>query len=818
MSINDTDNKESVPTNKNTKEEEEENNTNTPEKKLEFSKIIGSYILFDQIGKGSFSKVTKAIHLITEQVVAVKILEKEKIEDEIDVERISREIEILKTIMHPNIAQMYESFSTIHNIYLMMEYAEGGDLFDYISNKNFLSEIEACNFYRQIIGVLEYLIEMGISHRDIKPENILLNKEQTQIKVIDFGLSNYCQKNEFLESSCGSPCYASPEMLSGKPYKGVTTDLWSSGVVLYCMLVGSLPFDDQELSVLYDQIKKGKFYLPSTLSMDAIDLLKKILEVNPNKRITIKQLKQHNWFNISKNIIYKSVIYTKGNYPCDNNIVNYAIKNYFIEDDIKMEDYCKMIKNHESNKYTATYFLVKKYILNKDEFLNSKTINNNKTNLSISNKNITVDTSIDKKTKKMSSRCKTEENINIHKNNSKNNNNKNTNNKNTNNKTVLSNDKNSNNNESKNKQSCDSGNRINNSNIKVNIPKLELKNNKSQKDKAVTLKPQDAFTEPNTQNSKINNSKNKKSIRQQLLNMNNRNILIDNRINKKNILYIKGKNNEVKHSHSPNEENMFRNKMNTTHNFNKNNLNLIPKIDLSNVSSNGNKINIHLIHDMNNKKAINYNKQNTLISQSKNKKLVSTDNKNKRPHQRNLSTSVVKNKMNFKTNGVKLNANLFINKNIIEYTNNYKKIVEKNMLKNKLLAKSIDNNDEINYKLKNKNSKPKKIKKDILTFREKNKDKKWILNTEIPNNLGMFDSERTGNSNVGYCRNFNVTNNLVLNQSLVNNFYYNKGNGVNSKNNISSTKNVKNYYSEKYDKGNFNNSKNKSKKNYRQES
>ena len=123
---------------------------NEKEENIEFSKMIGNYILFDQIGMGSFSKVTKAIHLITEQTVAVKILEKEKIEDDIDIERIIREIEILKTIMHPNIAQIYETYSTVHNIYLMMEYVEGGDLFDYITKNVYLSEPIACHIYRQI--------------------------------------------------------------------------------------------------------------------------------------------------------------------------------------------------------------------------------------------------------------------------------------------------------------------------------------------------------------------------------------------------------------------------------------------------------------------------------------------------------------------------------------------------------------------------------------------------------------------------------------------------------------------------------------------
>ena len=148
------------------------NNSENKCENLEYSKKIGDYILFDQIGMGTFSKVTRAFHLITQQTVAVKILDKGKIEDEIDIERIIREIEILKNIHHPNIAQMYETYSTVHNFYLMIEYVSGGDLFDYITSHNYLDEKKSCYFFRQIIAVLEYLIELGISHRQWKPENI----------------------------------------------------------------------------------------------------------------------------------------------------------------------------------------------------------------------------------------------------------------------------------------------------------------------------------------------------------------------------------------------------------------------------------------------------------------------------------------------------------------------------------------------------------------------------------------------------------------------------------------------------------------------
>ena len=331
-------------------------------------KKIGEYLLFERIGRGTFSKVIKAIHIPTEQPIAVKILEKDKIEDEIDVERIMREIEILKNIDHPHICQTYETFSTVHNFYLMMELVEGGDLFDYVSDNTFLSEQKACYFFRQLISVIEYLSEMEITHRDIKLENILLDKNKQNIKVIDFGLSNYCSDKELLKSSCGSPCYASPEMLSGKPYHGICTDLWSSGIVLYSMLVGSLPFEEQELPVLYEQIKKGKFYIPSNLSLRAIDILKKLLNVNPSERITLQQIKNHPWFNLEKNPMYKGINILKEKFPYNKSVVEYVINNYFENDnEVNVEKLIEMIVEHECNKYTATYYLTKKYILGIEE-------------------------------------------------------------------------------------------------------------------------------------------------------------------------------------------------------------------------------------------------------------------------------------------------------------------------------------------------------------------------------------------------------------------------------------------------------------------
>ena len=269
----------------------------------EFTKKVGNYLLSEQIGIGTFSKVTKGIHILTGEKIAVKILDKSKIKDEIDIEHITREIEILKSISHRNICQLYESISTDHNFYLIMEYIDGGDLGDFISKNIKLSENLACHFFRQLISAIEYLNDMGITHRDLKPENILLDSSHNNIKVIDFGLSNYCANRELFKTACGSPCFASPEMLSGNSYLGVKTDLWSAGIVLYIMLVGNLPFDDQELNTLYQHIKIGTFYIPSNLSLESIDFLKKILQVNPDKRINIEEIKKHVWFNIENNIL-----------------------------------------------------------------------------------------------------------------------------------------------------------------------------------------------------------------------------------------------------------------------------------------------------------------------------------------------------------------------------------------------------------------------------------------------------------------------------------------------------------------------------------
>ena len=200
---------------------------------------------------------------------------------------------------HNNIVHLYDIKETPSSLYIIMEYVNGKELFDYIIDKNHLSELESCNYFQQIISGIEYLGKIGVVHRDLKPENLLLD-EQKNIKIVDFGLSNIYKNNELLSTACGSPCYAAPEMINGDSYVGLRVDIWSSGIVLFAMLCGYLPFEDSDNEILYKKITKGKFKTPKYLSDCCKDFLHKILNVNPEKRYTIEQIKNHPWFNIIK--------------------------------------------------------------------------------------------------------------------------------------------------------------------------------------------------------------------------------------------------------------------------------------------------------------------------------------------------------------------------------------------------------------------------------------------------------------------------------------------------------------------------------------
>lgn len=256
---------------------------------------IGHYILGQTLGVGTFGKVKIGEHQITKHKVAVKILNRQKIKSLDVVGKIRREIQNLKLFRHPHIIKLYQVISTPTDIFMIMEYVSGGELFDYIVKNGKLQEHEARRFFQQIISGVDYCHRHMIVHRDLKPENLLLDHNM-HVKIADFGLSNMMMDGEFLRTSCGSPNYAAPEVISGKLYAGPEVDIWSCGVILYALLCGTLPFDDEHVPTLFRKIKSGIFPIPEYLNKSVVNLLCQMLQIDPMKRASIDDIKKHEWF------------------------------------------------------------------------------------------------------------------------------------------------------------------------------------------------------------------------------------------------------------------------------------------------------------------------------------------------------------------------------------------------------------------------------------------------------------------------------------------------------------------------------------------
>lgn len=256
---------------------------------------IESYEIHKSIGEGTFGKVKLGYHKATREKVAIKVLEKARIVDEADIQRVIRELQILKMIRHPHIIQLYEIIETDTEIFLIMEFASGGELFDYIVKKGRVNEYESCKFFHQIISGVDKTHSLHVVHRDLKPENLLLDSSNN-IKIVDFGLSNRYEPGGQLKTACGSPCYAAPEMIAGKHYNPLDCDLWSCGVILFAMTCGFLPFEDADTSKLYKKILSGQFSIPDHISTNLRNLINGLLTTDPSKRLNLEQIRVHPWF------------------------------------------------------------------------------------------------------------------------------------------------------------------------------------------------------------------------------------------------------------------------------------------------------------------------------------------------------------------------------------------------------------------------------------------------------------------------------------------------------------------------------------------
>ena len=319
------------------------------EKEKEYK--IGNYLIKKTLGQGTFGKVKLATYLPTDEKVAIKILEKDRIVEKDDEIRLKREFDMLALFNHPNVILVAEIFESTDRYYSVMEFCEGGELFNYIVKKRKLSEDESSFFYYQLINGLEYIHSLGIVHRDLKPENLLLTKSHI-LKIIDFGLSNYFknEQEDLLETPCGSPCYASPEMVAGKKYNGFKIDIWSSGIILFAMLCGYLPFEDKDNDILFEKILECKLSFPKYVSRTAKDLIEKILVTDPEKRISINEIKKHPFFIKGKNIFESEFKIVKKKNGSSNDTTNKKNKIVDIIDKEKNREQCAIkVKIEDKN-------------------------------------------------------------------------------------------------------------------------------------------------------------------------------------------------------------------------------------------------------------------------------------------------------------------------------------------------------------------------------------------------------------------------------------------------------------------------------------
>lgn len=254
---------------------------------------MGPYKLEKTLGKGQTGLVKMGIHCVTGKRVAIKIVNREKLSESV-LMKVEREIAIMKLIEHPHVLGLFDVYENKKYLYLVLEHVSGGELFDYLVKKGRLTPKEARRFFRQIISALDFCHSHNICHRDLKPENLLLD-DKNNIRVADFGMASLQVEGSMLETSCGSPHYACPEVIRGEKYDGRKADVWSCGVILYALLVGALPFDDDNLRQLLEKVKKGVFHIPHFVSPDCQNLLRGMIEVNPELRLTLEQIHRHSW-------------------------------------------------------------------------------------------------------------------------------------------------------------------------------------------------------------------------------------------------------------------------------------------------------------------------------------------------------------------------------------------------------------------------------------------------------------------------------------------------------------------------------------------
>ena len=318
-------------------------------------KKIGNYRLGKEIGSGSFGKVIIGVHILTEEKVAIKILDKlilNKTPE--DYQLVKNELSILQIVKHKNIIRLYEILETTRYIFIIMEYCED-DIMNYILSRKCLSEKESLKFFQQLINALYYLHSQNIAHRDIKIDNLLLDSNN-DLKLIDFGLSTKYNDGELLNQHCGTIVYAAPEVLDYKSYHGMLVDVWSCGIVLFGMLSGFLPFGESNDEINKKMILEGRIKMPKIFSEGAKDLLRHMLDINPLKRYTLDDIIEHPWFNKNKFYLIPGIIVGVNKIPVDENILELCT----VYDLDKTKVRKSIVDNKFNNESSVYYLLVQK--------------------------------------------------------------------------------------------------------------------------------------------------------------------------------------------------------------------------------------------------------------------------------------------------------------------------------------------------------------------------------------------------------------------------------------------------------------------------
>ena len=256
---------------------------------------LGDYDFKNTIGTGNFGKVTLAIYKPTNEKVAIKILNKERIKSKNEMHLVNRELNIIKNFAHINVIKVHHIKEDHNNFYIIMEYCELGEFFDYIVNHKRLSEDESAMFFHQLINGVEHIHTNNVVHRDLKPENLLLTHNKV-LKIIDFGLSSVADNNRLLSTKCGSPSYAAPEIIKGTHYDGYKTDIWCCGIILYAMVCGYLPFEGEDNAELFNNILKGNLEFPHFVKDECREVIERLLMLDPSQRSNIDDIKRMGFY------------------------------------------------------------------------------------------------------------------------------------------------------------------------------------------------------------------------------------------------------------------------------------------------------------------------------------------------------------------------------------------------------------------------------------------------------------------------------------------------------------------------------------------